>query len=292
MRYEAIHERSSEHRVGKMCKILGVSQSGYYKWKAGIFRREQARQDEAEIVAEIWQIYRDNQRVYGYRRISEEMEKTGKTISIYKVRRLMREQGIYPEIAKKNGPYPKEKEEGRYTENLLKQNFEAKYENQVWVGDITYLQTATGWVYLAVVMDLFNREVVGYALSKKANTELTRRALANALAGRKAVEGMIFHSDRGCQYSGRRYQDQLEENGIIGSMSKAGCPYDNACAESFFATLKKEFSYKRKYVTMEEIEMDMFEYIELFYNRKRMHGKLGYLSPVAYRMKYGSQKVA
>ena len=136
------------------------------------------------------------------------------------------------------------------------------------------------------------REIIGYSLSKRIDAELAKRALSNALARNSDVSGLIFHSDRGCQYSSRSYRDMLEQYGILSSMSRPGCPYDNSCAESFFATIKKECIYRRKYVTLEEVKADVFEYVELFYNRKRMHASLGYLSPVEYRLKYDGLKTA
>lgn len=174
----------------------------------------------------------------------------------------------------------------------MKQNFKAGKKNEIWVGDITYIKTSIGWVYLAVVLDLFSREVIGCSISKKIDSELVKSALGNAIARNGTRENMIFHSDRGCQYTCKGYYELLENNRIKGSMSRPGCPYDNSCAESFFATLKKECIYRKNYSTIEDIKRDMFRYIELFYNRKRIHSVLGYLSPVEYRIKYDAEKVA
>ena len=160
------------------------------------------------------------------------------------------------------------------------------------MGDITYIKTELGWVYLAAVIDLYNREVIGYAISKNVDTELVKQALGNAIGRQGVKEGLLFHSDRGCQYASKGYEKMLEENGIKGSMSRPGCPYDNSCMESFFATLKKERIYRRSYGTMEEVRRDLFRYIELFYNRKRLHSVLGYMSPVEYRLKYDVEKTA
>ena len=149
-----------------------------------------------------------------------------------------------------------------------------------------------GWVYLAAVIDLYNREVIGYVVSKRIDTELVKQALGNAIARSGVAEGLVFYSDRGRQYASRGYQKMLAEYRIEGSMSKPGCPYDNASMESFFATLKKERIYRLEDVTMEEVKADMFRYIELFYNRKRLHSVLGYMSSVEYRLKYDGSKVA
>ena len=162
----------------------------------------------------------------------------------------------------------------------------------MWVGDITYLRTSLGWVYIAAVMELYNREIIGYAVSRKIDTELVLEALKNAIGRSGKKKGLIFHSDCGSQYSSKRYQRELEAEGIIGNMSKSGCPYDNSCMESFFASMKKECTNRKEYATMESVKQDMFRYIEMFYNRKRLHSSLGYMSPVAYRLKNQKGQVA
>lgn len=156
--------------------------------------------------------------------------------------------------------------------------------NKVWAGDITYIKTQTGWTYLSIVMDLFNREIIGYSISKNIDTELVKSTLGSAISRVNNTEGIIFHSDRGSQYRSKGYKNMLDENKIISSMSKPRCPYDNSYVESFFAILKKEYIYRKSYATIEEIRHDVFEYIELFYNGKRMHSVLGYMSPVEYRL--------
>jgi len=197
----------------------------------------------------------------------------------------MQQNGMFPVNSMKFKPYRKGKCTGQFYENVVNQEFDAVKPNEVWAGDITYVKTVLGWVYLAVVIDLFNREIIGYTISKNLDVELVKRALSNALTN-TGGGGMntIFHSDRGIQYSSKSFQKMLSENRLIGSMSKAGCPYDNACVESFFSTAKRECIYRKEYVTLEEVKRDLFEYIELFYNRKRMHGFLGYRSPVEYRL--------
>jgi len=151
------------------------------------------------------------------------------------------------------------------------------------VGDITYIKTKIGWVYLAVVLDLYNREVIGYATSLKIDTELVKRALGEAIGRYPDTEGTIFRSDRGTQYASAGYQNALVANKMRGSMSRGGCPYDNSCVESFFAQLKKEKIYRRNYFDLKEVEADLFDYIELFYNRKRIHSTLNYQTPIGYR---------
>jgi len=285
MKYEAIEEYSSEFEVRKMCKVLNVKAPNYYRWK----KRKEVKTDrkiqELKDIKKIERIFNDSDKTYGYRSIAKQLEKEKIEISEYRIRRIMRENGFYPETTTKYKPSRNGKTNGRYYENEIKQDFKAEEKNQKWAGDITYIKTKIGWVYLSVVIDLYNREVIGYAVSKKIDTELVKKSLTNAIAKNGYKEGLIFHSDRGSQYSSKGFRKMLELNGIQGSMSRPGCPYDNSCVESFFATLKKERIYRRKYDKVEEVKTDMFKYIELFYNRKRMHSKLGYMSPVEYRIK-------
>ena len=191
---------------------------------------------------------------------------------------------LLPSNKKEVEAVQKGKSDGMYSENKVNRHFSPDTFNEIWAGDITYIPTNMGWVYLAVVLDLKNKEVIGYEVSKNIDSELCKRALANALALRGRHKGLVFHSDRGSQYSSRAYKRMLIENGIEGSMSAPGCPYDNSCMESFFATLKKELTFRKTYGTIEEVRTDLYRYIELFYNRKRLHSTLGYMSPVAYRL--------
>lgn len=292
MKYEAIELCSNQFDVKKMCRCLGLQPSNYYRWKRNQEKKNLNRFKELKEIKKIEKIFIESKKTYGYRKIWEFLQQEGYEISIYRVRRIMRENGFYPETQKKYKPTKKGEVNGKYYNNIIKQNFKTERRNQLWTGDITYIKTTVGWVYLAVVIDLYNREVIGYEISKKIDTELVKRAMGNAIARNGVSENLIFHSDRGCQYASKGFQKMLEANKIIGSMSRPGCPYDNSCKESFFATLKKEQIYRTKYDTMESVRKDMFGYIELFYKRKRMHSALGYLSPIAYRLKYDSVNVA
>ena len=286
MKCEAIYANSSEHSVRKMCKALELRESTYYQWLRGERRRQERLRKEQALVETVKRVFEETNRVYGCRRLRRALMAEGIVLSEWKVRRIMRENGIYPESARKYRPGRRGKADGRYYGNEIEQDFRSSRPNEKWVGDITYLKTKLGWVYLAAVVDLYNREVIGYSVSRSIDSELTCRALANALQRQgKKSDGLIFHSDRGSQYCSRRYQQMLQENNIRGSMSKAGCPYDNSCMESFFASLKKERFYRREYATIDDVRKDLFYYIEIFYNRKRLHSSLGYMSPVAYRLK-------
>ena len=251
-------------------------------------REEEEKRDIERIEA----VFEESDRIWGYRNITKELQSRGMEISEYRVRRLMKENGFYPELAVKFKPQRNGKKDGRYYENKVNQEFKVKEKNKVWAGDITYIKTKVGWVYLAVVIDLFNREIIGYDLGKKIDSQLVKNALGNAIGRRGIKEGLIFHSDRGCQYASKGYQEMLKEKKMQGSMSRPGCPYDNSCVESFFASLKKEKIYRREYATMEEVKKDVFWYIEMFYNRKRRHSTLKYRTPIEYLRKYDEIGVA
>lgn len=251
-------------------------------------REEEEKRDIERIEA----VFEESDRIWGYRNITKELQSRGMEISEYRVRRLMKENGFYPELAVKFKPQRNGKKDGRYYENKVNQEFKIKEKNKVWAGDITYIKTKVGWVYLAVVIDLFNREIIGYDLGKKIDSQLVKNALGNAIGRRGIKEGLIFHSDRGCQYASKGYQEMLKEKKMQGSMSRPGCPYDNSCVESFFASLKKEKIYRREYATMEEVKKDIFWYIEIFYNRKRRHSTLKHMTPIEYLRKYDEIGVA
>ncbi len=286
MKCEAIHKYRSRFTIREMCVALGLSTSTYYKWIKMKERQKIRIFAERALVKQVTDVFIESKKIYGYRKMQHALEAKDIKISEYKIRKIMKKNGLYPELVKKFKPYSNRKSDGRYSENLLKQKFHSDKPNKIWAGDITYIKTALGWVYLSVVMDLYNREIIGYSVSREINTELVKRSLSDALARVDGEKNIIFHSDRGVQYSSATFSEMLRNNGIQASMSRSGCPYDNSCVEGFFASLKKQCIYKRKYNTMKEVEKDLFEYIEIFYNRKRLHRTLGYLSPVEYRMRH------
>lgn len=265
---------------------MELCEASYYQWKKGEEKREKKQKQEQEQILEVKAVFEESKKTYGCRRVKQALEKKGIVYSEWKIRRIMRENGFYPITIRKYNPGRSGKSDGRYYDNIIKQDFKANNPNEKWVGDITYLKTKLGWVYLAAVMDLYNREIIGYAVSKTIDAELACRALRNAIVKSGRPKELLFHSDRGSQYCSKKYQSILNEYKITGSMSKAGYPYDNSCMESFFASMKKECISRREYATMEMVEKDIFYYVEIFYNRKRLHSILGYLSPVAYRLKY------
>ena len=286
MKCETIHVNRTLFSVARMCKVLGVSEAVYYEWIRSEQRRAERRARDRGLIDAVTRIFRESRETYGCRKVRAALAEEGVIVSEYKVRKVMRENGLYPILQKKWKPYRKGKSDGMFSENVVQRKFNPEGMNCVWVGDITYIATSLGWVYLAAVIDLYNREVVGYQLGRNIDAELAMNAMGNALALRGPHEGLVFHSDRGVQYSSKKYRKLLEDNGVTASMSAPGCPYDNSCMESFFASLKKELIYRKKYSTMEEVETDIFEYIEMFYNRKRLHSTLGYVSPVTYRLRH------
>ena len=293
MKYEAIRTYCSEFPVRKMCKVFGLTTNAYYNWLRREEGREQKKIEEKKLIKKVKEVFEENRKVYGYRKMQRALLKEGIELSVYKVKRIMNENGLYSVTIEKFRAPKKRNPDGRFYDNVVNQEFNPKDFNEVWAGDITYIRTKLGWVYLAAVMDLYNREVIGYSISKRIDTELAKRALANALSNTNGGgEQTIFHSDRGIQYSSKTFQKMLEENNLTGSMSRTGCPYDNACLESFFSVAKRECIMRKEDITIEEVKLDVFEYIELFYNRKRMHESLGYMTPIECRFNERSKKIA
>lgn len=201
MKYEFIETYRSEFTVIRMCRALKVFESGYYRWKNKVKSIREI--DDEKYAIEIRKIHEESKYTYGPTRIKTKLEKNGIQCSLGRIRRLMRENGIYSNTRMKKRPYPKEKVETRYNDNIVSRQFDVHNPNKIWCDDITYIKTIAGWVYLAVVIDLFNREVVGHSLNKKPNSELTKRTMANALMNRKPSKKLMFHGDRGCQYSSK-----------------------------------------------------------------------------------------
>ncbi len=284
MKYEFIDSHRSDYRLVRMCKVLVVSASGYYTWK----RREPKPREleDLKIVKCMLDIHEKNYRSYGGVKMKRSLEKQGVCVSLSRIYRLMHQHGIYTVHRYKHRPISRGQAEVLFKENILDRQFNPEKPNSAWVGDITYIKTREGWAYLAVVLDLFNREIIGWAMSRKPDTELVIRAMSHALVGRNSPKDVLFHSDRGCQYRSKRYQKYLEQNHLTGSMSRKGNPFDNSCCERFFAILKKEWICFKRYANLKSVESSVFEYIEVFYNRRRMHSSLGYLSPRQYLEKY------
>lgn len=266
-----------------MCKALSVSRSGYYSW---VNRKPSRRtQENVKILFHIRVIYHQSNRIYGSPKITAVLRQNGIICNHKRVERLMRENGIFSKVKKKFKVTTHSKHNHPVADNLIKMNFAVSRPNTVWTSDITYIWTREGWMYLAVFMDLFNRQIVGWSMKNRLKEDLITDAFQMALRSRNPAPGMIVHSDRGSQYCSRVFKELLKNHGCLQSMSSTGNCYDNAVTESFFHTLKTELIYHQKYLTRNQAWGSVFKYIEIFYNRIRIHSYLGGLSPCQYELK-------
>jgi putative transposase len=282
MKYWFMDLHSSTHGVQKMCRGIGASRSGYYRWK--IQPQSKRQQENEKILMEVKEAHKNSRRAYGSPRITEDLQAKGMKCGENRVARLMKIHGIVGKAKKKFKATTNSRHALPVAENLLKQNFAAEKPNTVWVSDITYVWTSEGWLYLAVILDLFSRQVVGWAMSDRLTSGFVVKALYQAIGRRHPSSGCILHSDRGIQYASTDFRDVLRAYSFIQSMSRKGNCYDNAVAESFFHTLKTEHVYDYRYETRAEARQSIFEYVEMFYNRQRRHSALGYRSPVSFEL--------
>ncbi|MEI3615038.1 IS3 family transposase [Pseudogracilibacillus sp. SO30301A] len=284
MIYGFILEHSRVFEIKKMCEVLGVSTSGYYDWEKREPSDQQKRKEN--IMRHIEHIFYDNYESYGSPRITRALKKMGFNITERTVGRYMSEMGLRAIPEEKFVVTTDSKHDNKIYPNILDRDFNTEAPDESWATDITYIWTSQGWLYLAVVMDLFSRKIVGWHMDEFLNKELATTALERALMFREPSENLIHHSDRGVQYTSNDYIDLLTENDIQISMSRKGDCFDNACVESFFATLKKELVYRHRFKTREEAKIEIWKYIARFYNERRMHSTLGYLSPNEYERAY------
>jgi transposase InsO family protein len=266
-----------------MCRVLGVERSGYYAWKQ---RTPSSRaQANAELAGQIQKEYLASRKTYGSPRIQMALRRKGVVCGRHRVARLMRLAGLYARPRRKTRPITTQRQAGVVpAPNRLNQDFSAIAPNQKWVSDFTYIETLEGWLYLAVVLDLFSRQVVGWAMSKTMDSSLVEAALRMALLDRQPEPGLLHHSDQGCQYTATSYLDCLHSAQSQLSMSRVGNCYDNAVMESFFSTLKTE-CVSAPFLTRAQARTAIFEYMEVWYNRQRLHSSLGYLSPIDFEHK-------
>jgi putative transposase len=280
MKYRFMREQQGAHSVAKMARVLGVSRSGYYAWK----RRPPSRRkrERAVLREEISAIQREKKYRYGSPRVTAELRRRGKRVGRNRVARIMRESGLGARRRKRYRSTTNSRHSLPIAQNLLQRKFRVAGKNEVWVSDISYLATAEGWLYLCVVIDLYSRKVVGWSMDRRMKASLVVRAFMMACMVRNPQKGLIFHSDRGSQYCSGVFRRRLERNGVRQSMSGKGDCWDNAPAESFFKTLKNELCGHQAFRSREEARTAVFEYIEVFYNRDRLHSTLGYLTPAEY----------
>lgn len=273
-----------------LCNVLEVSVSAYYEWESEQQSAHERRDDE--LGALIRQLFAEFRGRYGAPRIQRELSKAGFSVSRKRVARLMRENGLFAKSKRKYKATTDSNHALPVAPNLLEQRFDAERPNTVWVSDITYLRTRQGWMYLAVIIDLFSRKVVGWSLRERMTAELVCEALDAAVQQRRPPPGLIFHSDRGSQYASRTFRRRLWRYRMRQSMSGKGNCFDNAVAESFFATLKKELVRNRAFETRSAAHTDVFEYIEVFYNRRRAHSLLDYETPTSFEACKENSEVA
>ena len=280
MKFVFMKTYSSEFRVQKMADALGVTRSAYYAWKK---RGESKRSKEnGRLLGQIRVLHAESHEIYGSRRITVALRNGGQLCGKNRIARLMRKSSIVSRMRRKFRVTTHSKHSLPKAANLVRQNFSTDKPNRLWVSDITYIWTKEGWLYLAVIIDVFSRLVVGWALSNRLHHSLVLQAFQRAVRKRGVQPGLVFHSDRGVQYACEDVKEQLRTHQIIQSMSGSGNCYDNALAESFFHSLKTEWVYFEKYETKEQASLSVFEYIESFYNRQRFHSNLGYRSPEKY----------
>lgn len=281
VRYAFIEEHADTWPVAWLCSALGVSPAGFYAWRARPASAQQQRRDA--LLAELRAIDAQVKGRYGSPRLHAELVARGHACALNTVARLMQEAGIAARTHRRFRPRTTDSDHGRpVADNLLARQFEPSGPDQAWVGDITYIPTGEGWLYLAVVEDLYARLIVGWAMDSSMTSHLAVDALEMAVARRWPGDGLVAHTDRGSQYASEHYQRVLAGHGITCSMSERANCWDNAPAESFFATLKKELVYLEDFATRAQARTAIFEYIEMFYNRQRRHSALGYQSPVEF----------
>ena len=275
------------HAVTKMCTWLQVSRSGYYKWrKRDISPRERQQMMVRYAVIDVFNQF--NKR-YGAPRVTEELKDAGIPCCLNTIAQIMQTEGLKARNGKHFKYAPTPYATSNVAENLLARNFTATKPNEKWVSDITYIDIDGEWMHLAVILDLFSRQIIGWAVDETMTTELILDALNMAVARRKVTPGLVLHSDRGVQYRAGEYQQALIDSKITPSMSRKGNCWDNAVMESFFARLKVELVYAENYKTVTEAYRSLFEYIEVFYNRVRRHSSLGYKSPAQFEESYYAQ---
>lgn len=281
MKYRFIQNHKHQYSLFKLCRVLRVGRTGYHSW---LHRKPGKREQENKmLLEEIKRVHKESRKTYGSPRITDELKDKGYTCSRPRVARLMRKHNIRAKTKRKFKITTNSKHKYPLSPNLVNQDFSAQASNQLWTSDITYIRTRQGWLYLTVILDVFNRQIVGWSMSDSLKTTQTSiPALIQAYKRTKPAPGLVFHSDRGVQYACHEFRYYLKKYKMIQSMSGKGNCYDNAITESFFHTLKTELIYFEQYQTRRQAQISIFEYIEVFYNRQRKHSSLGNKTPYEY----------
>lgn len=280
MTYQFTQTHQHQHRIERLCQVLAVSRSGYYAWRR---RPLSARaRANAGLVERMTQLHRQMKERYGALKLWRALVAAGVPCGRHRVARLRRQQGLLAKRIRRFRVMHEPHEFAPPAPNRLQQRFVAAAPNRIWAGDLTAIATRAGWVYLAVILDLYSRRVIGWAMSRKPEQHVALTALQMALTHRRPQPGGIHHTDQGATYTSLAYQRQLTQTGLVASMSRKGNCYDNAVVESFFSTLKNELVHDQDFWTHEAAQSAIFEFIEVFYNRQRLHQTLGYVSPVQF----------
>jgi putative transposase len=285
VKYGFIRAHQDQFSVSRMCAVLKVSRNGYYDWRERA-ESKRSRENRAAL-RQIRAVHDRSRQAYGALKTWRELQAEGFKWGRHRIARLRREAGIEARRKRRFRITTQSRAGVVAANNRLKQRFKAKAADRIWVGDITFVPTAEGWLYLAVLIDLYSRRVVGWAMSERIDQQLVLDALDMALLQRRVKPGLIHHTDQGRQYCSAAYLAALKQHGMIASMSRRGNCYDNAVAESFFSSLKNELIHHSTFRTRDEARTAIFEYVEVFYNRQRRHQTLDYCSPVDYERKAG-----
>lgn len=290
MKYATSEPMRPQYPVPALCRLLRVSVSGYYAWRG----RQPSRRAQAEprLEAEIQAAHRRTRETFGPERLQSELAQRGVRVGVHRIKRIRSKLGLRCRQKRKFKATTNSRHVLPVAPNLLAQSFDVQAPNRVWCGDMTYIATDEGWLYLAGLKDLYSGEIVGYAMSDRMTRQLVIQALFRATSAHRPPAGLIQHTDRGSQYCSHDYQKLLRQFQMHASMSRKGNCYDNAPIESFWGTLKTELVYSRRFATREQARQAITEYIELFYNRQRIQARLDYLSPAAYTARYFSEKIA
>lgn len=278
MKYAWMDSQAAAHSVRSMCRALAVSPSGFYEWRS---RGPSARAAENERLGSlIQQVHVECREAYGTERLWRELRARGESCGRHRVARLRRHTGVLTRrrqrYLRRRGPYDRAPDAGRH----VTWPFKSTGPDRIWVADITLVPTGQGWLYLATVLDLWSRRVIGWAMANRMTQALADGALNMAIRHRRPKPGLIHHSDKGSQYTSKAYRDHLDAIGAIASTSRVAMPYDNAVAESFFSSLKNELTHHERFLSTDQARARLFDYIEVFYNRRRRHQALGYIAPV------------
>lgn len=281
-----------QYKRGLMCRVLKVTVQGYHQWRNRSEARKERLRKEAALRSRIRIIHAESRRTYGRIRVTEELREEGLILNEKRIGRLMKVEGLRAKAARKFKATTDSGHTKPVAENVLNREFTATAPNQKWVGDITYIWTAEGWLYLAVIIDLFSRKVVGWSLQERMTSDLVCAALQMAVKSRGCIAEVLCHFDRGSQYAGRLFQALLKRYGFVCSMSRKANCWDNAVAESFFHSLKVEAVYGENFRTRKDARIAIFDWLEGFYNNKRRHSTLGYVSPRRFEENYFLDKRA